>query len=134
MKRILLLPLLLLSGSAAAHESVFLKCSYQYLDLDGRKTTGIHEFSINPVTEKMTWIDISNPDSFTERGNVVIRPESYKGGFTGEWPNTTGVEISRVNGRFTMKKKLSASGYSSPQKIVETKGQCSKTAEQKAMF
>ena len=126
MKRLLLLPVLLLSASAASAQSVFLKCSYKYPHVDGYTANGIHEFAINPVADSISWTDGGKTHRPVTKGALVATAESYYGVFSGSFP--TKVQISRVDGRFALEKDFGAGG------VLETNGQCSKAAAPKVMF
>ena len=123
MKRLLLLPALLLSANAASAQSVFLKCSS---GVDGYTATGVHDFAINPVTDSISWADGDKTHKPVSKGVLIITPKSYYGVFPGRFP--TKVQISRVDGRFALKKYFGAVG------VVETNGQCSEAAAPKMKF
>ena len=126
MKRLLLLPILVLSASAASAQSVFLKCSYQYRHVDGYDATGIHEFSINPTADSIAWTDGGKTHRPVTKGSLVVSAESYLGAFSGDFPTT--VQISRVDGRFAMETDYGYGG------VVDRNGQSSKAAAPKVMF
>ena len=125
MKRLLLLLPLLLAAPVSA-QSVFLKCSYEYLHVDGYTATGIHEFAINPVADSIAWTDGGKTHRPVTKGALVVSAESYYRVFPASY--TTKVQISRVDGRFAMEMDFGYGG------VVETNGQCSKAAAPKVMF
>ena len=118
MKRLLLLPILLLSANAANAQEVLLKCSVDYTG------TEIHKFYFKPTGDSIYWTDSSKKRS---KGQLTTYSTFYIAVFRDNL-KTTDVMISRLNGLVAITEEY-ADG-----RVVEIDGQCTKAPAPKVMF
>ena len=129
MKRLLLLPILLLTANAANSERILLKCTHERTLEDQSTTTETNEFSLDTDRGSIAWINVFPIDEKPNR--LYETPYAFNTAFEDPTQRGTIVEldINRMDGSFRLEK---ISGWASKGPVVE--GQCTKVDLPQRLF
>ena len=128
MKRLLLLPVLLLVANAANAERILLKCTHEHTLEDQTTTTQNNEFSLDTEYRRIAWITAKNIRD--DRSRLYETPYAFNARFKSSDSNRLWeIDINRVDGTF---KLVHGSKWNGKGPTVE--GQCIKVNPPQRLF